>query len=135
MFEKGNADWLSEISSVIKQFNNNVHHSTKMTPVQASKKTNEKLVYSNLQDKRRKLNPKYKLGQLVRTADTKRVFSQGDSTNYSYKLYKITEIIHDTIRSYKIEYLPERYNENLLLPTKLTLDENNRVMKELKLFQ
>ena len=29
-----------------------------MTPVQASKKTNEKPVYSNLQDKRRKLNPK-----------------------------------------------------------------------------
>ena len=104
-----------------------------MTPIQASKKSNEKKVYSNLQDKRRKLNPKYKLGQLVRTADIKKVFSKGDSTNYSYKLYTITEIIHDTIPSYRITFLPERYNENLLLPTKLTLDENNRVMIELKL--
>ena len=42
VFEKGNADWLSELSSVIKQYNNTVHHSTKMTPVQASKKPNEK---------------------------------------------------------------------------------------------
>ena len=106
-----------------------------MTPVQASKKVNEKLVYSNLQDKRRKLNPKYKLGQLVRTADIKRVFSKGDSTNYSYNLYTITEIIHDTIPSYRIDYLPERYNENLLLPTKLSLGENNQVMKELNLIQ
>ena len=89
---------------------------------------------SNLQDKR-KLNPKYKVGQLVRTADIKRVFSKGDSTNYSYKLYTITEIIHDTIPSYRIDYLPERYNENLLLPTKLSLGENNQVMKELNLIQ
>ena len=106
-----------------------------MTPVQASKKSREKEVYSNLQDRRVKQQPKYKLGQLVRTADIKRVFSKGDSTNYSYKLYTITEVIHDTIPSYRIEYLPERYNENLLLPTKLSLDENNRVMKELSLIQ
>ena len=135
VFEKGNADWLSELPSVIKQYNNKIHNSIRMTPVQASKKKNEKLVYSNLQDKRRKFNPKYKLGQLVRTADIKRVFSKGDSTNYSYKLYTLTEIIHDTIPSYRIDYLPERYNENLLLPTNLTLDENNQVMKELNLIQ
>ena len=70
-----------------------------MTPVQANRKTNEKLVYSSLQNKRRKPNPKYKLGQIVRTADIKKVFSKGDSTNYSYNLYTITEIIHDTLPS------------------------------------
>ena len=37
--------------------------------------------------------------------------------------------------SYRINYLPERYNENLLLPTKLSLDEKNKVMKELNLIQ
>ena len=135
VFEKGNANWLSELPSVIKQYNNTVHHSIKMTPIQASKKSNEKLVYSNLQDNRENQKPKFKLGQLVRTADIKRVFSKGDSTNYSYKLYTITEVIHDTIPSYRINYLPERYNENLLLPSKLTLDENNKVMKELNLIQ
>ena len=135
VFEKGNADWLSELSSVVNKYNNTIHNSIKMTPVQASKKVNEKLVYSNLQDKRKKLNPKFKLGQLVRTADSKRVFSKGDSTNWSYKLYTKTEIIHDTKTSYRINYLPERYNENLLLPTKLTLEQNNQVMKELNLIQ
>ena len=47
----------------------------------------------------------------------------------------MTEVIHDTIPSYRIDYLPERYKENLLLPTKLTLEENNQVMKELNLSQ
>ena len=50
-------------------------------------------------------------------------------------LYTITKVIYDTIPSYRINYLPERYNENLLLPTKLSLEENNQVMKELNLFQ
>ena len=135
VFEKGNADWVSELPSVVKKYNNTIHHSTKMKPIDASRKSNEKLVYNNLKDKRKKLNPKYKLGQLVRTADIKKVFSKGDSTNYSYKLYTITEVIHDTIPSYRFDYLPERYNENLIIPTKLSLHENNQIMKELNLIQ
>ena len=135
IFEKGKADWLSELPSIIKKYNNSIHSSTKMTPVQASKKSNEKVVYNNLKDDREIQKPKYKLGQLVRTADIKKVFSKGDSTNWSYKLYTITEVIHDTIPSYKIDYLPERYNENLLLPTKISLEENNQIMKKLNLIQ
>ena len=83
VFEKGRADWLSELRSVIKQYNNTIHHSIKMTPIQASKKSNEKVVYNNLKDNREVQRPKFKLGQLVRTADIKKVFSKGDSTNYS----------------------------------------------------
>ena len=135
VFLTGNANWLSELPSVIKQYNNTIHHSTKMTPLQASKRTNKKIVYKNLQDTIVKQQPKYKLGQLVRTADIKRVFSKGDSTKYSYKFYTITEAIHDTIPSYRIDYLPERYKENLLLPTKLSLEQNKEVMKKLNLIQ
>ena len=135
IFLAGNADWLSELPSVIKQYNNTVHHSIKMKPIDASKKSNQKLVYNNLKDDREVRKPRFRLGQLVRTADIKKVFSKGDSTNYSYEIYTITEILHDTIPAYRINYLPERYNENLLLPTKLTLEENNRVMKELNLIQ
>ena len=58
----------------------------KMTPIQASKKSNEKEVYSDLRDDREKQTPECKLGQLVRTADIKKVFSKGDSTNWSHKL-------------------------------------------------
>ena len=134
-FEKGNANWLNELPSVIKKYNNTIHNSIKMTPNQASKKSNEKVVYNNLHDKSQKQKPKFQLGQLVRTSDIKKVFSKGDSTKYSYKLYTITEVIHDVIPSYRIDYLPERFNQNLLLPTKLSLEENNQVMKELNLIQ
>ena len=103
VFEKGKADWLSELSSITKQYNNTIHHSIKMTPIQASKKSNEKIVYNNLKDNREIQKPKFKLGQLVRTADIKRVFSKGDSTSWSNKLYTITEILHNNIPSYRID--------------------------------
>ena len=44
--------WISELPSIVKKYNNTIHSSTKMTPIQASKKSNEKLVHSNLQDRR-----------------------------------------------------------------------------------
>ena len=135
IFLAGNANWISELPSVIKQYNNTIHNSIKITPNQASKKINEKIVYNNLKDNREVQKLKFKLGDLVRTSDIKKVISKGDSTNYSYNLYTITEVIYDTIPSYRINYLPERYNQNLLLPTKLTLDENNEVMKKLNLIQ
>ena len=104
-----------------------------MTPIQASLKKNEGYVYKNLLDKRKKIKPKYEIDDLVRTADLRKTFSKSDTTNWSYKLYKIKEVINDTIPSYKIDNLSERYNESLIKKTNLTMKENNSVMKKLRL--
>ena len=82
-----------------------------MTPIQASVKKNEGYVYKNLLDKRKKITPKFQINDLVRTGDLRKTFSKSDMTNWSYKLYKITEIFSDTIPSYHNDNLPERYNE------------------------
>ena len=133
VFEKGDGGWVDILQSITKQYNNRIHSSTKLSPKDASLKKNEGYVYKNLLDKRKKIKPKYEIGDLVRTADLKKTFSKGDTTNWSYKLYKITEIINDTIPSYHIDNLKERYNESLLKKTELTLKENNTVMKKLNL--
>ena len=133
VFEQGDGNWIDVLSTITKPYNNKVHSSTKLSPKDASLKKNEGLVYKNLLDKRKKVKPKYEIGDLVRTADLKKTFSKGDTTNWSYKLYKITEIINDTIPSYNIDNLPERYNESLLKKTDLTLKENNAVMKKLNI--
>ena len=81
-----------------------------------------------------KIQPKFQLNDLVRTADLKKkTFSKSDTTNWFYKLFKITEIINDTITSYHLDNLPERYNEALLKKTKLEMKENINVMKKLNL--
>ena len=131
VFEKGDGNWIDILQTITKQYNNRIHSSTKLSPKDASLKNNEGYVYKNLLDKRKKIKPKYELGDLVRTADLKKTFSKGDTTNWSYKLYKITEIVKDTVPAYKIDDLKERYNETLLKKTELTLKENNAVMKKL----
>ena len=133
VFEKGDGNWIDVLQTITKQYNNRIHSSTKLSPKDASSKKNEGFVYKNLLDKRKKIKPKFQLNDLVRTADLKKTFSKGDTTNWSYKLYKITEIVNDTIPSYKIDKLPERYNESILKKTDLTLKENNSFMKKLNL--
>ena len=133
VFEKGDGNWIDILQTITKQYNNRIHSSTKLTPIQASLKKNEGFVYKKLLDNRKKIKPKFQINDLVRTSDLRKTFSKGDTTNWSYKLYKITEIINDTIPSYHIDNLKERYNESLLKKTDLTLKENNSVMKKLNL--
>ena len=90
-------------------------------------------MYKKLLDNRKKVKPKFQINDLVRSADLKKTFSKGDTTNWSYKLYKITEIIKDTVAAYKKDNLKERYNESLLKKTELTTKENKDVMKKLNL--
>ena len=135
VFLAGNFDWVSELPFVFEKFNNTFHSSSKMKPINASKKVNEKKVFSSHQGKRKKHNPRFQLGQLVRTAGIKKVFNQGDTTNWSYRLYTITEVIHDIISSYRVNYLPERYNENLFRSTNFTPEKNSQIKEKLKPIQ
>ena len=134
IFLNGDANWINIIPTIINKYNNKIHSTIKLTPIQASLKENEEYVYQNFfLGKRKKIKPKYEINDLVRTADLKKTFSKGDTTNWSYKLYYITEVINDTIPSYRINNLPERYNENLLKKSQLTMDENNNVMQKLNI--
>ena len=103
VFEKGDDIWIDILPKITKQYNNRVHSSTKMTPIQTSLKKNEGFFYNKLLDKRKKTKPKFQVNDLVRTADLRKMFSEGDTTIWSYKLYKNTKIFNATIPSYKID--------------------------------
>ena len=116
LFENGDANWVDILDSIIKKYNNTVHSSTKMTPIQASKQVNENKVLHNLQDERKKHKPKFKLGDLVRTTDIDKTFSQ------------VILQIGEAVPTYHIDFLPERYNQSVLKKSKLTLQENVQVI-------
>ena len=54
VFEKGDGNWIDVLPTITKQYNNRIHSSTKLTPIQPSLKKNEGYVYKNLSDKRKK---------------------------------------------------------------------------------
>ena len=133
VFEKGDGNFIDVLPTITKQYNNRIHSLTKLSPIQASLKKNEGYVYKNLLDKRKKVKPTFQINDLVRTADLKKTFSKGDTANWSYKLYKIIEIINDTKPSYKIDNLEEKYNQSLLKKTELSVKQYKYVMKALNL--
>ena len=53
VFLKGNANWLSELPSVIKQYNDTVHNSTKMTSIQTEMNC---IQISKIEDKNKNQN-------------------------------------------------------------------------------
>ena len=61
VFLRRNADWMSELQSILRKHNSTTHHSTKPTRVNAFEKIT---VCSNLLDKREKRKPQFQLGQL-----------------------------------------------------------------------
>ena len=63
VFEKDDGKWIDILPNITKQYNNRVHTSTKLTPIQASLKKNEGYVYKNL-DKRKKITPKFETNEL-----------------------------------------------------------------------
>ena len=133
VFGKCESNWIDILPTITKQCKNRIHSSTKLSPNYASLRKNKGYFYKNLLDKQKKISPKFKIHYLARTADLKRTFSKRDTTKWSYKLYKITEIIIDTMPTYHIDILPERYNEALLERTQLTMKESNIVMEKLNI--
>ena len=94
---------------------------------------NEGYVYGRLLDKVKK--PKFQVNDQLRFADLRKTFSKGDSTNWSYKLYEITESIKDTTPRCHVgderassrsgNKQPEHSSEATLKKSTLMLKENN----------
>ena len=65
---QGNTVYLDILPKILKQYNNTMHSSIKMTPVEASKKKNESTVYFNLYGNMEQLlsKPRFKIGDKVR---------------------------------------------------------------------
>ena len=131
--KKKDGYWIDFLRTITKQYKNKTHSSTKLTPSQGSLKKIEGYVYKNLSDKRKKTKQKFQVNDLVRTADLKKTLLKGDTTNWSYKLYKTTGTINDKIPSYRIDNLKESYNETLFKKLELTMKDNDGVMKKMNI--
>ena len=77
VIEKIIANWINDLTTISEKYNITIHHSTvstKITPINASRKINEKTVKFILLDKNQE--PKIKLGVSVRSEDIEKTFSK-----------------------------------------------------------
>ena len=105
---QGNTQYLHVLPKILKQYNNTKHSSIKMTPIEASKKMNEGIVYLNLYGnmERSKQKPKFKIGDKVRISKYKRkVFDKGYTPNWTEEVFTIDKIQYTNPITYKLKIL------------------------------
>ena len=91
-----NTVFADKIVKLVNDYNNTRHSSIKMTPVEASKKKNEKTVWLNLYGESIFLKPekpKFEIGDHVRISKYKRkVFDKGYTPNWTEEIFVIKQI-------------------------------------------
>ena len=103
--------YMNVLPDLVEDYNNTVHSSIKMTPIEASKKKNEFTVWRNLYPDRYKiydLTPKFSVGDEVRITKKKKVFEKGYTTRWREEIFKIKEIQNTNPITYKIDDLKEK---------------------------
>ena len=77
MFINGDGNWVNILNDAVIKYNNNTHSTINMTPVDASNNP-DKVKYSFIY---RNIKPKLKVGDYVRNADKRNIFSKGYTSN------------------------------------------------------
>ena len=97
--------YINVLPDLVKDYNNTVHSSIKMTPINASKKKNELTVWRNLYPNMLKINditPKFSVGDEVRIIKKKKVFEKGYTTRWTEEIFTITKIQNTNPVTYKL---------------------------------
>ena len=104
-----NTVYWGEIDKLVDDYNNAKHSSVKMTPVETSKKKNEKKVRSSLYGDLIYLKPKkpkFNIGDKVRISKYKRqVFDKGYTPNWTEEIFVIDKVLPTEPVTYSIVHL------------------------------
>ena len=129
MFINGDGNWVNILNDAVITYNNNIHSKINMTPVDASNNPDKVKYYV----KSAKATPKFKVGDYIRNADKRNIFSKGYSSNWNRELYKVNEVLNIQPLTYKIEdingeIIEGKYYEQELFKSEIDFESNNKVL-------
>ena len=99
MFINGDGNWVNIVNDAVITYNNNIHSTINMTPVDASNNPDKVKYYVRTT----KATPKCKVGDYVRNADKRNIFSKGYTSNWNRELFKVNEVLNTQPLTYEIE--------------------------------
>ena len=95
-------NWIKMLDKLMATYNNTVHSTIKMTPVEASKRKNEDKVrcihYQAIKMDANK--SKFNVGNKVRISRTKALFEKGYLPNWSEEIFEVIEVKHTSPYTY-----------------------------------
>ena len=123
---QSNTIWYNILDKLAKKYNSKKHSSTKMTPIEASKKKNEGIVYFNPYGDMEQLSskPKFKVGDEVRISKYKRKpFDKSYTPNWTEEVFTVDKIQYTNPVTYILkdlnnEKIKGSFSESELLKAK-----------------
>lgn len=100
--ELQNEKWVSMLPELVKKYNNTVHTSTNMKPVDVYENKKE-LVYEVIWE--REIKPKYKAGDYVRISRARGIFEKGYTQGWTHEVFKIIKVHTGNPPTYDLEDL------------------------------
>ena len=90
-------NWIEILSAVLKKYNNRVHGTTELSPIEARKPENQIQVYLNIRQKAefKRKYPKLLMDDQVRVYIKPHTFKKGWQSSWSKEVYKIIHISPD----------------------------------------
>ena len=102
--------YVDKLKEILADYNVTKHSSIGMTPVQASKKLNERKVYAKLYEDelfRKRRLPKFEVGDKVRISKWKRGFEKGFTPNWTEEIFVVKKVLHTKPITYRLKDLLE----------------------------
>ena len=103
--ENNNTIFYNIIDDLVNEYNNKYHSTIKMTPIEGSKKINEKKIKNIYNfDKTKKLG-KFKIGDRVRLSLEINIFEKSYETNWTEEIFEIYDIKYSNVPYYYLKHL------------------------------
>ena len=103
--ENNNTIFYNIIDDLVNEYNNKYHSTIKMSPIEGSKKINEKKI-RNIYDFKKTTKPgKFKIGDRVRLSLEKNIFEKSYETNWTEEIFEIYDIKYSNVPYYYLKDL------------------------------
>ena len=135
MFINSDGNWVNILNDAVVTYNNNIHSTINMTPVDASNNPDKVKYTFSFENNKGKLN----VGDYVRNVDKRNIFSKGYTSNWNRELFKVNEVLKTHPPTYKIEdingeIIEGKYYDQELLKSEFDFESNNKVLESLNIF-
>ena len=136
MFFNSDGNWVNILNDAVITYNNSIHSTINMTPVDASKNPN-KAKYSFIF---KNIKPKLKVVDYVRNADKRNIFSKGYTSNWNRESLKVNKVSKTQASTHKIEdingeIIEGKYYEQELLKSEFDFESNNKILESLNIYR
>ena len=108
--ENDNTIFYNILDQLVNNYNNKHHSTIRMTPIQGSKKVNEKKIKNIYNFEKTKKPGKSEIGDRVRISLEKNIFEKGYETNWTQEIFVIYDIKYSNVPCC---YLKDLNNEKL----------------------